>query len=135
MDSRVQKAIERLRAVQLAERLKIAAGPIEVQAVLLLARPPLTVEANYVASVAHLQGQGPFLALQGVAEERGREANDRLDEALRRRGGPSESTCGRLCVLENQGPCRCVVPPAVAELRRRQRALLWAAEALMRPSP
>lgn len=134
MDRRVEEAIARFRLLPRAEHHRAAAGPYEAQAVLLLAEPPLTVEARYLASVAHLPGQGAFLALQSVAEERGNEARRAFDlHLVNIRHEPHVAACGRLCVLVNQGPCRCVVPQAVAELRRRQRALLWACEAIMRP--
>ena len=92
-------------------------------------------EAKMVTSVAHLAREERTVALLGVAEERGLEAETALwDECRRHRTTPAVP-CGRLCVLVNQGPCGCEVPAKVAELRKRQRALLWAAEALMRPEP
>ena len=71
MDRRVEEAMARFRLLPRAEYHRLAAGPYEAQAVLLLAEPPLAVEAKYLASVAHLQGHGTFLALQSALEERG----------------------------------------------------------------
>lgn len=93
----------------------------------------LHAEAKMVTSVAHLKREERTVALLGVAEERGLEAETSLWDEARRRGTTPPVPCGQLCVLVNQGPCGCEAPANVAELRKRQRALLWAAEALMRP--
>lgn len=140
-DSRVEAALAWLRDLPERERRRVAAGPFDAIAVLILAG--MHTEAHMVYSVAHMQIESAFLTLQGVADARSVEAARVLDREPRRlcepefKVGPPEDdgpyACGRLCVLVNQGPCGCRVPDRVAVLRRRQRALLWACEAMMRP--
>lgn len=122
--------LARMAALSPAERIATAAGFDEVCAVLVLHKLP--AEERMVRSVRHLPwlpgrgSDGAFMTLQGVALERDAEAKRYLI------GFDPSSVCGRLCVLDNQGPCACVVPAKVAELHRRQRALLWAIEAIRR---
>jgi hypothetical protein len=143
-DTRVDAALVWLRDLPERERRRVAAGPFEAIAVLQLAG--LTTEANMVYSVSHMVPGLAMATLQGVADERGEEAREVLKnlqclcaarEDFHRTFAPGcgRAACGRLCLLVNQGPCGCVVPARAAELRRRQRALLWACEAILRPEP
>lgn len=129
-DSRVDAALAWLRDLPERERRRVATGPFEAQAVLLIAG--LDTEALMVQSVAHMVPERALVVLMGVGEERDLEAS-----AILRRwtGANLPDACGARCLLVNQGPCGCPVPDRVAELRRRQRALLWACEAILRPEP
>ena len=128
----VLAAVERLRPNRSGWRE--ARGAVEAQAVLILRG--LHVEGRAVQSVAHMQTELMLLTLTGLAEERGRRATDSIRawfDRVRPNGlRTPPPPCGRLCLLVNQGPCNCVVPPDVATLRRRQRALIWAVETILK---
>jgi hypothetical protein len=46
--------------------------------------------------------------------------------------GMSTLPCGVQCIWTGPGPCSCRAPSGLQQLRRRQRAILWANQALLR---
>lgn len=95
-------------------------------------------EAKMVTSVAHLKREERTIALLGVADERGKDAErllSQLREAFRTSYADFPTSCGVACVWTSFGPCECRAPEELHRLRQRARALRWAAKALMRPEP
>lgn len=134
-DSRVEAALAWLRDLPERERRRVAAGPFEAQSVLILAG--LDTEALMVASVARGKEAASMLRICSVCLCAQFETRSGWT-CQNGHGGADEADpvgCAQRCLLINQGPCGCRVPDRVAGLRRRQRALQWACEAILRPEP
>src|SRR5687768_6085087 len=132
VDERVQAAMERFRDMRQSEWLSAARTPAEVRAVLLLRG--LTVEELYVRSLEHLKREERFNAIVGYASERGSESAAWC-VAFAKEGFKVPNACSEnddKCIWHGPGPCSCAAPEQLNKLRQRQRAMLWAAEALMR---
>lgn len=127
MTETIETAIERFRALPPSTWLEMARTVLEVRAVLMLRG--LKDEAFQVGTVGHVERNRRFSALASYAAARD-------DEARRFIAGYTahhhDIECGSRCIWTGPGPCSCRAPEALQSLRRRQRAILWANQALMR---
>jgi hypothetical protein len=136
MGETLESTIARFKAMPRDQWLEAARTVLEVRAVLMLRG--LTEEARFVGTAGHMTRERRMVALSAYAEARDDEAM-RIVLAAENRpthhihgGHRNELGCGARCIWTGPGPCSCRAPLQLLQLRRRQRAILWANQALLR---
>lgn len=127
MTETLESTIDRFKATPVSEWLEAARTVLEVRAVLTLRGLP--EEAFQVGTVGHVERNRRFGALAQYAAARDDEARQ-VARAHAGYAGCSENA--ERCIWTGPGPCSCRAPEALQKLRRRQRAILWANQALLR---